>query len=59
MLLKKDWKHTDRFFIKKENIIRLSDDLIEDLINHSSLTKLRVPCKIFGDLHGRYGGKFY
>ena len=59
LLLKKDWKHNDRFYIKKENIIKLCDDMIEEMINQPSLIRLRVPIKIYGDLHGRYGGKLY
>jgi len=58
LLMKKDWKHTDRCFIKKEHIIKLCDDMIEELINQPTLVNLRVPIKIYGDLHGRYGGIF-
>ncbi len=54
--MKKEWKHTDRFFIKKENILKLCDDMVEELINQPTLVRLRIPIKIYGDLHGRYGG---
>ena len=59
LLLKKDWKHNDRFYIKKENIIKLCDDMIEEMINQPTLVRLRVPIKIYGDLHGRYGGYIF
>ena len=57
MLLKKEWKHTDRCFIKREHIIKLCDDMIEEMINQPTVVNLRVPIKVYGDLHGRYGGK--
>lgn len=57
LLLKKEWKHTDRCFIKREHILKLCDDMIEELINQPTLVRLRIPIKIYGDIHGRYGGK--
>ncbi len=59
LLLKKDWKHTDRCFIKREHIIKLCDDMIEEMINQPTVVNLRVPIKVYGDLHGRDGGTFF
>jgi len=30
--------------------------MIEEMINQPTLVRLRVPIKVYGDLHGRYGG---
>jgi len=30
--------------------------MVEELINQPTLVRLRIPIKIYGDLHGRYGG---
>ena len=40
----------------RANIIQLCDDMIEEMITQPTLVRLRVPIKIYGDIHGRYGG---
>ncbi|EAR82584.2 serine/threonine-protein phosphatase (macronuclear) [Tetrahymena thermophila SB210] len=57
-LMKKpeEWKHTElRLPFKKEFILRLCDEVQQIVLDQPSLLRLRIPLKIFGNIHGRFG----
>lgn len=50
-----EWKHTEmRLPFKKEFILRLCDEVSAVILEQPSLLRLRVPLKIFGNIHGRF-----
>eukprot|EP00826_Nyctotherus_ovalis_P053963 TRINITY_DN7045_c0_g1_i2.p1 TRINITY_DN7045_c0_g1~~TRINITY_DN7045_c0_g1_i2.p1 ORF type:complete len:408 (+),score=108.29 TRINITY_DN7045_c0_g1_i2:849-2072(+) len=57
LLRPKDWVNSqfDRQFIfKKEDIITLARECIEVVKTQSTLLRVKVPVKVFGDFHGQY-----
>jgi protein phosphatase len=52
----KEWTQPgDKFPFKKDQIIKLIDETIKLFASQPGLLHLRVPAKIYGNIHGQYG----